>query len=79
MITSRTSLKVEGMTCEGCAQTVRDGLEREPGVQEARVSWQDGIAEVAYDSAETDEQRILKSRVFRRQCRAEAAPPPRCC
>jgi copper chaperone CopZ len=79
MITQRVSLSIEGMTCDGCAQTVAQGLEREPGVSEAVVSFERGSAVVAFDPSLTDEERILKSRIFRRQYSAEPRSRPSCC
>ena len=44
-----TTIKIEGMHCDGCAQRVRRVLEREPGVRRADVSFTDGEARVQYD------------------------------
>jgi mercuric reductase len=79
MITQRLALSVVGMTCDGCAQTVAEGLKREDGVHEADVSFEAGSAVVAYDPQLIDEARILKSRIFRRQYQAEPQPSPSCC
>ncbi|MEE8421386.1 MAG: cation transporter, partial [Dehalococcoidia bacterium] len=70
-MTAKLLLSVTGMTCDGCAQTVQSALEREEGVEGAAVSWEPGTAEIAYDPATIDEERILGSRIFRRQYRAE--------
>lgn len=79
MIISRVRLLVEGMTCDDCAHNIREELEREPGIHKALVSWRAGLAEVAYDPGVTDEDHILKSRVFRSEYSAEPLLPPRCC
>lgn len=42
----RVSLKVEGMTCGGCALAVRKTLEKQKGVLHAKVSLEKGQAEV---------------------------------
>ena len=79
MATETTVLRIDGMTCDGCSQTVKQALERDAGVSEARVSWEDGIAEVTYDPGATDEEQILASRVFRRKYRAEFLARGDCC
>ncbi len=35
---------VEGMTCGHCQKAVKDALEGIPGVDSAKVDWQEGIA-----------------------------------
>lgn len=42
-------LKIEGMHCQGCAQTLQHVLKRSPGVREAKVSFEDRAAEVLVD------------------------------
>ncbi len=42
-------LKVEGMTCNGCVQTVRRSMEALPGVKESSVDLASGQAEVTID------------------------------
>jgi copper chaperone len=44
-----TTIKVEGMHCDGCAGRVKRVLEKEPGVREADVSFQAGEARVKYN------------------------------
>ncbi len=48
---TRMRLKVDGMTCGHCAQTVARALEEVPGVKSARVSLEKGEAEVSGDVA----------------------------
>lgn len=48
-----TTIKIEGMHCDGCAQRVKRVLEREPGVERAAVSLADGAAQVTHDSQTT--------------------------
>lgn len=79
MTTERVILSIEGMTCDGCSQTVAQGLKREPGVSDAAVSFEGGSAVVAFDPSLTDEDRILESRIFRRQYRAQPRSRPSCC
>lgn len=42
-------LKVEGMHCGGCAQSIKRLLERQPGVLSAEVSFETGEARVQID------------------------------
>ncbi len=50
------SLRVEGMTCDGCARHVKKALEGVPGAHEARVpGWQSGEATVVANSAVTED------------------------
>lgn len=49
-------LRVEGMTCEGCARHVTEALKAVPGVEQAQVgSWQSGQATVAANTKVTDQ------------------------
>ena len=43
------TLKVEGMHCSGCAQTIQALLERSDGVRKASASFDAGEARVLYD------------------------------
>ena len=44
---------VQGMTCEGCAITLREALIRSPGVTTADVSYERKMATVGFDAAPT--------------------------
>ncbi|MCC6545528.1 cation transporter [Candidatus Sumerlaeota bacterium] len=44
-------LKIEGMTCNSCANRVTKILKEIPGVSDAKVSLSDGMAEVATTGA----------------------------
>lgn len=70
MAEEKVLLEIEGMTCDGCAQTVQHALEREKGVKTAEVDWQSGVAEVTFDREQTDEEQILDNPVFGRQYQA---------
>lgn len=63
-------LKIEGMTCDGCAETVKRYLKQAEGVTNVSVDWGSGRGEVDFDPTRTDEEQILMSRAFRRQYRA---------
>lgn len=51
-------LKVQGMHCGGCAQSIKRLLEREPGVESAEVSFEAGEARVRFDSARLGADRL---------------------
>lgn len=53
-----TTIRIEGMHCDGCAQRVRRVLEREPGVQKAEVSLRGSEAHVQYDEGRITPDRV---------------------
>lgn len=53
------TFQIEGMHCDGCAETVRMLVEKEPGVKGLTVSFPDGQARVLYDPQATDEARLV--------------------
>lgn len=54
-------LAIDGMHCDGCANTIEALLAREPGVKSASVSHANGRGRVLYDPALTDAARIAKA------------------
>ena len=44
-----STIKIEGMHCDGCANRVKGLLEKEPGVREADVSYAAGEARVKHN------------------------------
>ena len=56
-----TELKVEGMTCGLCAQTVTGALQKVGGVERAQVDLNAGSARVEYDEAQTDVQEMIRA------------------
>lgn len=52
------TLKVGGMSCDGCANTVRNALLKLDGVYDATVDWQTGAATVQYDGKKVDDARL---------------------
>ncbi|MDO8477688.1 MAG: heavy-metal-associated domain-containing protein [Candidatus Rokubacteria bacterium] len=54
-----TTFKIEGMHCDGCANTIKGLIEKEPGVQMAAVSFTDGQARVLYDPQATREDCLV--------------------
>ncbi len=53
-----TTIAIEGMHCDGCAQRVQRVLEQERGVREVQVSYADGAARVMFDERATAVQRL---------------------
>lgn len=53
------TLHISGMTCGGCAASVRCVLLAVEGVSRADVDWQQGRAEVEFDAAQTDAAALL--------------------
>jgi copper chaperone len=47
------TLNVQGMTCGGCVASVTRVLKAVPGVTEAEVTLQPGVAKVTFDPART--------------------------
>ncbi|MFQ5880794.1 MAG: heavy-metal-associated domain-containing protein [Dehalococcoidia bacterium] len=71
MAEERLRLKIEGMTCDGCADTIRRYLKRENGVKEATIDWRAGTGIVTYDPELTSRDKILANKVFTTHYRAE--------
>jgi len=55
------SIRVEGMSCGGCAVAVRVALDRLPGVQKAEVKLDTQIAEVTFDSDKVTVDQIVEA------------------
>lgn len=53
-----STIKIEGMHCDGCASRVKSLLEKEPGVREADVSYQAGEARVKYNEHSVGAERL---------------------
>jgi MerR family copper efflux transcriptional regulator len=51
-------MKIEGMQCDGCANTIQAILSREPGVKSANVSYAKRSASVFYEPEDTDPARV---------------------
>lgn len=54
-----TRLKIDGMTCDHCVQTVEKVLRNQSGVRNATVHLEAGAAEVQYD-----EQRVAPEQLI---------------
>jgi copper chaperone len=53
-----TVFLIEGMSCDGCANTVKTAIENEPGVQTVSVSFAGRQARVLYDPQAVGEDRL---------------------
>jgi copper chaperone CopZ len=53
-----TTFQIEGMRCDGCAQTIKMLVEKEPGVKGADVSLESSTARILYDPNATDDDRL---------------------
>lgn len=51
--------KIEGMNCDGCANTIKSLVEKQPGVRTASVSFGDRQARVLYDPQSVDEEHLV--------------------
>jgi copper chaperone CopZ len=53
------TMKIEGMRCDGCAQTIKALLENEPGVQIADISFKNAEARILYEPQAVGEDRLI--------------------
>ena len=53
------TFKIEGMNCDRCANTIKTLVEKQPGVQMATVSFDEGQARVLYDPQAIDDDRLV--------------------
>lgn len=56
-----TTIKVSGMTCQGCVRSVTRVLQAVPGVEAVAVSLEKGEAELRYDPARADAPQFRKA------------------
>ena len=52
-------ITIEGMHCDGCAETIQALLAVEAGVKASSVSFKEGRARVLYDPAVVDERELV--------------------
>lgn len=57
--TRTVRLKIEGMTCGGCAVSARIVLERVEGVKKAEVDYEKKLAVVTYDDSRVTPERLI--------------------
>jgi len=51
---------IEGMNCDGCAETLKVLIERQPGVRKAEISFGERQARVLYDPQAVGEERLIE-------------------
>lgn len=56
-----TVIRVEGMSCGGCVNSVTAALKSLPGVTDANVSLESAQARVQYDPARVSEQQLREA------------------
>lgn len=54
-----TIFTIEGINCDGCAETIQTLIENEPGVRMASVSFDERAARVLYDPQFVQEGRLI--------------------
>lgn len=69
--TRQLRLRITGMTCGDCADTIKAHLLREAGVKDVQIDLASGSGLVAFDPLRTSEERIIRSRIFTSQYRAQ--------
>ncbi|APZ45998.1 heavy metal transport/detoxification protein [Polaribacter reichenbachii] len=58
--TENVSLAISGMTCEiGCAKTIQSKLSKKEGVLDAKVIFNDSIANIEYDANTTSKKDLI--------------------
>jgi len=58
VVTETVTIKVTGMSCDGCAASLDKRLSAENGVQSAQVSFADGAAMVEFDPTVVSRERL---------------------
>ncbi len=65
-------LRIYGMTCEDCVETISRSLLEQQGVMDVNISFQDGLGEVEIDPTQLKPENILKNQVFSRNSHYKA-------
>jgi copper chaperone CopZ len=61
-IAMKTALfRIEGMNCDACAKTIKNIVQKEPGVRMASVSFGERQARVLYDPQTVLEDRLVEA------------------
>lgn len=56
---NETTLRISGMTCDGCVKNITKKLEELEGVASAKVSLKDSTAIISYDSTKINKQSFI--------------------
>ena len=54
------TFRIEGMNCDGCAETLKGLMEKQPGVRKAEISFGERLARVLYDPQSIGEERLIE-------------------
>lgn len=54
-------LKIEGMHCTGCSGRLEKVLNNTDGIEEAKVSFENKVAEIKFDENTTSEEEIKEA------------------
>lgn len=55
---AKIELNIAGMTCGGCAKSITSALQNCVGVEQVKVDHVAGIAQIVFDSAQTNAQEL---------------------
>jgi copper chaperone CopZ len=69
------TLKITGMACSACANTVEKAAKKVPGVTAARANQPSGSAEITFDPAKTSAEAIAKAITAKTPFTAEVDKP----
>ena len=64
MSEERVELRIYGMTCNDCVNTVSRGLKNQDGVLNVKISLKDGVREAEVDPVKVTPEELLKNKVF---------------
>jgi copper chaperone CopZ len=53
------TLKIEGMHCDGCAETIKSLIEKQVGVRAVSVSFDEGQARILFDPNTAHEDQLV--------------------
>ena len=72
--TATVTLKITGMTCAGCAVSVKMAAQKVDGVAEVKVSYENARADVTYDPAKATPAQVAKAITDNSGFKAEVQP-----
>lgn len=61
IIMKEIKLKIEGMHCTGCSGRLEKVLNNADGIEEAKVSFENKVAEIKFDENTTSEKEIKEA------------------
>lgn len=54
-----TTIKIDGMSCQGCVKNITGVLTSLPGVSHANVSLENAVAEVSFDATQVQRDALV--------------------